>query len=73
MERETFEQMLYGLYVTLLEKEGVFGEPEAKPYILRLLDTMDELDDFWNGHGDLLAQDDELYEWIEEIRTKYEG
>ena len=73
MERETFEQMLYGLYVTLLEKEVVFGEPEAKPFILSILDTIDELDEFWNGHGDLLAREDELYEWIEEIREKYEG
>lgn len=40
--------MITGLLMTILEKEVVLGEAEAKEYVLKIVDLIEDLDLFWS-------------------------
>lgn len=69
MNKEIYQAMIQGLKATIIEKEVVFGEAEAKNDVLELLDLLEELDQFWNSEEDLQAGD--LHAFIEATRKRY--
>ncbi|MDQ0154165.1 hypothetical protein [Robertmurraya andreesenii] len=71
MNKEIYQAMIQGLKATIIEKEVVFGEVEAKNDVLELLDLLEELDQFWNSEEDLNPQAGDLHAFIEATRKRY--
>ncbi|MEC1771935.1 hypothetical protein [Schinkia azotoformans] len=71
MNKETYQAMIRGLRATIIEKEVVFGEAEAKNDVLELLDLLEDLDQFWNSEEDLNSNASALHAFIEATRKRY--
>ena len=70
MNRETYRAMIRGLVATIIEKEVVLGEEDAKESVLTILDLLEDLDLFWNSDAEF---DDVEYleHFIKTTREKY--
>lgn len=71
MDEQIYQAMLQGLKETIIEKEVVFGEADAKEGVLNILDLLEDLDQFWNNEEDLDPNASVLETFIEETRKKY--
>lgn len=71
MNKETYQAMIRGLQATIIEKEVVFGEVDAKNDVLNMLDLLEDLDQFWNSEEDLDPNASRLHEFIEATRKRY--
>ena len=71
MNKETYQAMIRGLKATIIEKEVVFGEVDAKKDVLGLLDLLEDLDQFWNSDEDLEPNASDLQAFIEATRKRY--
>lgn len=70
MNRATYQVMIRGLIATIIEKEVVLGEADAKESVLTILDSLEDLDMFWNSFGEF-GEDDQVQQLIETTREKY--
>ncbi|MEC1719084.1 hypothetical protein [Schinkia azotoformans] len=71
MNKETYQAMIRGLKATIIEKEVVFGEVDAKNDVLGLLDLLEDLDQFWNSEEDMDLNASDLHTFIEAARKRY--
>lgn len=71
MNEEIYQAMIRGLKATIIEKEVVLGEKDAKEGVLAILDLLEDLDQFWNSEEDLDPNASVLETFIEETRKKY--
>lgn len=71
MNKETYQAMIRGLKSTIIEKEVVLGEADAKNDVLNILDLLEDLDQFWNSEEDLDPNASGLQEFIEATRKRY--
>jgi len=63
--------MMSGLLVTILEKEVVLGEAEAKGDVLKIVGMIEELDAFWNSTEELDSNTDDFHGLIDGIKKQY--
>lgn len=73
MNKETYQAMIRGLQATIIEKEVVLGEADAKEGVLIILDLLEDLDQFWNSEEDLDLNAVALHTFIEDTRKRYSG
>lgn len=73
MNKETYQAMIQGLKATIIEKEVVLGESNAKEGVLTILDLLEDLDQFWNSEEDLNQNVVALHTFIEDTRKRYSG
>lgn len=71
MNKETYQAMIRGLQATIIEKEVVLGEADAKEGVFTILDLLEDLDQFWNSEEDLDPNADSLHTFIEDTRKRY--
>ena len=71
MNRETFRAMIRGLIATIIEKEVVLGEADAKESVLTILDLLEDLDLFWNSDMEFEENAEHLQQFIDKTREKY--
>ena len=71
MNEQIYRAMIQGLKATIIEKEVVLGEADAKEGVLNILDLLEDLDQFWNSEEDLDPNASVLATFIEETRKKY--
>ena len=71
MNKEIYQTMITGLLMTIMEKEVVLGEAEAKEYVLKIVDMIEDLDMFWNSASQYDPDAEELDAYLEKIRMKY--
>ena len=71
MNRETFRAMIRGLIATIIEKEVVLGEADAKESVLTILDLLEDLDLFWNSDMEFEENAVHLQQFINTTREKY--
>lgn len=71
MNKETYQATVRGLIATIIEKEVVLGEADAKEDILIILDLLEDLDQFWNSDGEFESKASRLHTFIEETRQRY--
>ncbi|MEK3988443.1 hypothetical protein [Robertmurraya sp. FSL R5-0851] len=71
MNKETYQAMIQGLKATIIEKEVVLGEADAKGGVLNILDLLEDLDQFWNSEENLDPNANALQIFIEETKKKY--
>mgnify|MGYP001044133696 CR=1 FL=1 len=57
MNRETYNKTQRGLIATAQEKINVLGRAEAQEDLVRIRETIADLQDFWDGDGDLGGRD----------------
>lgn len=72
MNKETYQAMIRGLQATIIEKEVVLGEADAKEGVFTILDLLEDLDQFWNSEEDLDPKSAALHSFIEDTRKRYE-
>ena len=60
-----------GLLVTLIEKEVVLGEADAKEDVLKIVDMIEELDAFWNSSSEMDLNSDDFHALIDGIKKQY--
>lgn len=65
--------MIQGLKATIIEKEVVLGEADARDGVLIILDLLEDLDQFWNSEEDLNQNVVALHTFIEDTRKRYSG
>jgi hypothetical protein len=63
--------MIQGLKTTIIEKEVVLGEADARDGVLIILDLLEDLAQFWNSEEDLDPNANALLTFIEETKKKY--
>lgn len=71
MNRETFRAMIRGLIATIIEKEVVLGESDAKESVLTILYLLEDLDLFWNSDMEFEENAEHLQHFIDKTREKY--
>ncbi|KHF41460.1 hypothetical protein [Halalkalibacter okhensis] len=71
MNRETFRAMIRGLIATIIEKEVVLGEADAKESVLTILYLLEDLDLFWNSDMEFEENAEHLQQFIDKTREKY--
>ncbi|MBU9723111.1 MULTISPECIES: hypothetical protein [Bacillaceae] len=71
MNRETYRAMIRGLIATIIEKEVVLGEADAKESVLTILDLLEDLDLFWNSDMEFEENAEHLQRFINTTREKY--
>ena len=71
MNRETYRAMIRGLIATIIEKEVVLGEVDAKNSVLTILDLLEDLDLFWNSEIEFEENAEQLQQFIDKTREKY--
>ncbi|WP_335871075.1 hypothetical protein [Bacillus sp. 2205SS5-2] len=71
MNEQIYQAMIQGLKATIIEKEVVLGEADAKEGVMAILDLLEDLDQFWNNEEDLDPNASVLETFIEETRKKY--
>ncbi|MFC0475711.1 hypothetical protein ACFFHF_10705 [Robertmurraya beringensis] len=71
MNEQIYQAMIQGLKATIIEKEVVLGEADAKEGVLNILDLLEDLDQFWNSEEDLDPEASALEAFIKETRKKY--
>ncbi|MGQ4666834.1 hypothetical protein ACUIJN_13575 [Metabacillus halosaccharovorans] len=71
MNRENFREMIRGLIATIIEKEVVLGEAEAKESVVTILDLLEDLDLFWNSDMEFEENAEHLQHFIDRTREKY--
>ena len=71
MNEQIYQAMIQGLKATIIEREVVLGEADAKEGVLAILDLLEDLDQFWNSEEDLDPNVSVLETFIEETRKKY--
>jgi len=71
MNEQIYQAMIQGLKATIIEKEVVLGESNAKEAVLNILDLLEDLDQFWNSEEDLDPNARVLEGFIKETRKKY--
>ncbi len=71
MNKEIYQTMITGLLMTILEKEVVLGEVEAKDDVLKIVDMIEDLDLFWDSDSQYDPDAEELDAYLEKIRVKY--
>lgn len=71
MNEQIYQAMIQGLKATIIEKEVVLGEADAKEGVLTILDLLEDLDHFWNSEEDLDPNARALEIFIQDTRKKY--
>lgn len=71
MNRETYRAMIRGLIATIIEKEVVLGESDAKESVLTILYLLEDLDLFWNSDMEFEENAEHLHQFIDKTREKY--
>ena len=71
MNRETYRTMIRGLIDTIIEKEVVLGESDAKESVLTILYLLEDLDLFWNSDMEFEENAEHLQHFIDKTREKY--
>ena len=74
MKRLQFKLMMEGLIMTAVEKIYVLGFEDAKEEVEKIIEMVEELDEFWNSTGDLTEIDwlEEITETVETIKIRIE-
>ena len=73
MNKTTYRAMINGLIATIIEKEVVLGETDAKESVLTILDLLEDLDLFWNSDMEFDENDEHLQCFIKTTREKLGG
>ncbi len=63
--------MIRGLLATIIEKEVVLGEADAKEGVLAILDLLGDLEQFWDSEEDLDPNAEPLHTFIAETKKRY--
>ena len=71
MNRDTYRAMIRGLIATIIEKEVVLGEADAKESVLAILNLLEDLDLFWNSDMEFEENAEHLQQFIDKTREKY--